>query len=229
MLSDAESVSGASLESSPSSELIDLLALQGQTVKGTTAANPCLEHGKKYWLFAKTGPCLHPDCVKSTLEYFDATTSFKEFSTSIRLGVVDLVSWGATEGFSYLADCWKKDPVVWRKLCKAYIDYRKKEYVRGPKMRAEVQDWLSNELSARRDSYTGTKQDYPDGMVWIKQCATFLMEEFGPAVTAAVFGCIETTDVAKLCFNGDVTKARTACDQALEELRQWHESRTYSS
>ena len=222
MLLDAGNVNGASLESSPSNELIDLSVLQGPTVKGITAGNPCPVHGKKYWLFAKTGPCLHPDCVKSTLEYFDATTNHKEFITAVKLGVVDLVSWGATEGFHYLADCWQKDPVVWRRLCKAYIEHRKKEYVRGPRMRAEVQDWLANELSTRRDSGKGTKQDYPDAMVWIKQCANFLMDEYGPAVTAAVFGCVEITDVAKLCFNGDVTKARTACDQALEELRRWH-------
>lgn len=229
MLLEAGSVNGANLGSSQSSELIDLSALQGPTVKGMTAGNPCQEHGKRYWLFAKTGPCLHPDCVKSTLEYFDATTVFKEFSTVIRLGSVDLISWGATEGFAFLVDCWRKDPLVWRRLCSAYIKHRKKEYIKGPRMRAEIQDWLANELTARRDAAHGTRQDYPDGMVWIKQCANFLMDEFGPAVTAAVFGCVEITDVARLCFNGDVTKARSACDQALEGLRQWHGSRTYTT
>lgn len=229
MWSEGEPVNGASLESSPSNESIDLSVLQGQTVKDITEGNPCPVHGKRYWLFAKTGPCLHPTCVNSTLEYLDATTSQKEFRQAIRLGIVDLVSWGATEGFAYLADCWTNDPGAWSRLCKEYIKHRKLEYVRGPKMRAEVQDWLVNELNTRKDANHGTRQDYPDARVWLKQCATYLMDSFGPAVTAAVFGCVEITDVAKLCFKGDVTKARHACDEALEELRRWHVRRTSNS
>jgi hypothetical protein len=92
-------------------------------------------------------------------------------------------------------------------------------------MRAEIQEWLQSEVSAQRYSSHGTKQDYPDSMVWIKQCANFLMDQFGPAVTASVFGCVEITDVARLCFNGDITKARIAHEQALEELKRWHESK----
>ena len=229
MSSGVGNVNGAKSGSSPLSEWTDLSALQGRTVRGTTKENPCPVHGKRYWLFAKTGPCLHPDCVKSTLEYFDATTGHKEFYLAIKLGVVDLVSWGATEGFVYLADCWQKDANAWLILCKAYVAHRKKEYVKGPRMRAEVQEWLTNEVSARRDAAHGTKHDYPDSKVWLKQCAAFLMDKFGAAITAAVFGCVEITDVARLCFNGDVTKARTVYDHALEELKQWHGNKTFKS
>ena len=218
-------MSGASLRSQPLNESIGLSVLQGQTVKGITEGNPCPRHGTRYWLFKKAGPCLHPQCVKSDLEFFGAASTGRVFRTVIKLGVEDFISWAATEGFVYLVDCWRKDVESWKPLCIAYIKHRKLEYVRGPKMRAEIQEWLQSEVSAQRYSSHGTKQDYPDSMVWIKQCANFLMDQFGPAVTASVFGCVEITDVARLCFNGDITKARIAHEQALEELKRWHESK----
>lgn len=226
MLLDAESVSGANSASLQLSESIDLQSLRGKTVSVTNKEARCPQHGRRYWLFKQAGPCLHPDCVTATLEFFSNTTNNSAFNNVIKLGAVDFVSWSVAEGFVFLADCWRKDEVAWLKLCKAYIDHRKVEYLKGPRMKAEIQDWILDEVSASRYSSHGTKQDYPDSTLWLKECTGFMIHAFGPALAAAILGCVEITDVARLCFNGDVFKARVEYDEALKELKRWHENKT---
>jgi hypothetical protein len=176
------------------------------------------------------GPCLHPLCVSSDLEFFASTSSFPPvFNRVLQLGVKDFIGWAVSEALHLLADCWKRDAETWKPLCEGYIKHRREDYLRGLKTETEFHEWMHSEVFRRRASSHGTKQDYPDSLVWLRECAVFLIGRFGPAVTATVFSCVEITDLARLCFDGNVTQARLAHDAALEELRLWHDEKILES
>ena len=122
----------------------------------------------------------------------------------------------------HLADCWNRTPEAWLPVCNAYLKHQREDYLRGVKTETEFFDWLHSSAINRRIGFVGTQQDYPDGLVWLRQCAQFLLTLHGPAVTAAVFECIEIVDLARLLFDGDLLKARAIHEQALEDIRTWH-------
>ena len=218
--SGAGRANGAKPPLSQWSESTDSLTLRGRIVRDTIKAEPCERHGKRFWLFTSNGPCLSPDCIRRDLDYWGLKDP--TFARVAALGVEDFVSWAVSEGLRFLADCWRLEADAWKPLCKAYLKHRKVEYLRGVKTETEFIEWLHDSPIRRRDPISGQAQEYPDGLIWMRQVANFLLKRFGPPVTALVFECIEVSDLARLVFDGDIIKARAVHAKALEDLRTWH-------
>ena len=182
----------------------------------------CGIHGIRYFVFKRTGPCMHPDCSINRIKLWAKTDPrmAKEFRPVMR-DLYEFVVWGMTDGEKHIKFRWgAKD--AWVNAVPSFL--RKKQIDRARAAAATENEALLFFANSRGSNGTGDnagKTVYPDSHLWVRECADYLVAEFGESMVAYFLEIIDLFDLAKLCYSGDVLKARHEVALARKQLKEW--------
>ena len=169
---------------------------------------------------------MHPDCSIGRLRLWSATDSRAKAKLKyvFRRDPYDFIVWGMTDGAEYLRFQWgSKDAWVG-----AVQGYR----------RSIKLAWLANMASTETDALvsmadTANRKNgntvhgtlFPDTKLWIRECVSFLTKKHNGTMAAYFLEVIELSDLATLCYRGDMMAAKDAVLLATIDLREWYDGK----
>ena len=182
----------------------------------------CGIHGTKYFVFQRTGPCMHPDCAIARIEFWVKNSKKSEKVFRPVMGeLYDFVVWGMTDGSRYVLYDWGNRE-AWEYAVDKYRDM--KQLQRARRMATVETDklvWLSNERQKTGFGHDTEKMVLPDGHLWVRECSQYLAELHNESMVAHLLGIIDLFDLSKLCYSGDIIETKHQVLQAKLDLKEW--------
>lgn len=189
--------------------------------EASEAVEPCVHHGREYFLYWNDGPCMHPSCMGDRIKFWEATLPEhgREFRFALK-HLDDFISFTLANGNDWMLGRWD-DPAAWARSTERYRNERRKDYV-YKQLHLELKE-VSHEhrlASSGMGNWGGYTMDAYERR-FVEQCTSYLVEEHGAAVAACILEMIDLSDVAKLDHEGDLGVARDAIEYAKEQMRRW--------
>ena len=133
----------------------------------------------------------------------------------------DFVTWGMTEGDKHIKYRWgAKDAWV-----DAVPSFRRTKRVEAAQSRAATENekllFLADSRGSNGTGRNAGRTVYPDSHLWVRECANYLTATYGHSMVAYFLDIIDLFDLAKLCYSGDVLKARHEVAMARAKLKEW--------
>ena len=182
----------------------------------------CGKHGHRYFIFKGVGPCMHPDCSRARIELWVKTNpSSKRAFRPVMDELDDFLVWGLTDGATKLGYEWDSR-VAWEEAVPSYL--RKLRIERAEQAVATETTrllFLANNRGAAGSGYDESRTVYPDGIVFARECVTFLSDAYSMPMAAYFLDVIDLQDVAKLCYGGDLLLAKDKAAEAMTSLKGW--------
>lgn len=170
---------------------------------------------------------MHPDCGLARIRLWVKTsTSSRRAFLPVMDQLEDFFVWGITDGAQKLAYQWDSR-VAWEESVPSYLRKIKLEKAeQAVATETERLLFLANTRGAVGSGYNKDKCVYPDGVVFARQCVTFISKAFGAPMAAYILDVIDLQDLAKLCYGGEVLVAKDQVSIALEALREWFDGQS---
>ena len=160
---------------------------------------------------------MHPDCSRARIELWVKTNpSSKRAFRPVMDELDDFLVWGLTDGATKLGYEWDSR-VAWEEAVPSYL--RKLRIERAEQAVATETTrllFLANNRGAAGSGYDESRTVYPDGIVFARECVTFLSDAYSMPMAAYFLDVIDLQDVAKLCYGGDLLLAK---DKAAEAMK----------
>ena len=181
----------------------------------------CKAHGDKYFLYAESGPCLHPSCVQTMLRIWAASgqEDQKIFSKYAEKSD-DVLGWIYTNGVAVLGSS-PASRSSWAKALRAYDKHIAKEAIRAIVL-PEVDLLMANSSMAQAQGGKGTYNAYPDTRIWVYQVIEEVIRHAGVGEAAYLLDVISLNDLAHLEYNGNQMMAREGIQALIEHLQDWY-------
>lgn len=182
----------------------------------------CGIHGIKYFVFKQTGPCMHPDCAQSRIKLWAATDeNCRRVFNPVMNDLYEFVVWGMTTGEKALKFRWGSKE-AWINAVPSFL--RDKRLERARAATATENSKLLFYANSQGSNGTGSEAGrtvFPDSHLWVRECCLFLSSTFGEPMTAYFLDIIDLFDLAKLCYSGDVIRAKQEALSARQQLKDW--------
>ena len=182
----------------------------------------CGVHGTKYFVFQRTGPCMHPDCAVERIRLWSKTNDIAaQVFRPVMGDLYDFVVWGMTEGEKYIQYRWGAMD-AWMSGVSAYRRKKKIENIEAAT--ATENDkllFLANSKGSNGTGNNAGKTVYPDAHLWVRECAQFLEKQYSHSMVAYFLDIIDLFDLAKLCYSGDIIKTKSKIKEAKLVLKEW--------
>ncbi len=182
----------------------------------------CGKHGYKYFIFRGVGPCMHPECALARIHLWVKTVPSSERAfRPVMDKLDDFLVWGLTDGATRMGYDWDSR-VAWEEAVPSYL--RSLRLENAQKAVATETDrlvYLANTRGAVANGTTDAGSVYPDHLVFVKECITYLSEAFSMPMAAYILDVIDLQDLAKLCYDGDLFAAQDQVEYALASLKGW--------
>lgn len=181
----------------------------------------CKHHGYKYFLYAESGPCLHPNCVRAMFSLWAAAGEkdqkiFSKYTEDCR----DLVSWVYSRNIAILGAS-PGSRSSWAKAVRAYEKHLTRDAIRAVVL-PEVDLLMANSAMAQAQCGAGTYNAYPDTRIWVYQVIEEILNHASVGEAAYLLDVITLNDLAHLEYNGDQLSARRGVEALMDHLQQWY-------